>query len=226
MKLLVSDYDKTLTVDMFQNIEKIKHFVEQKNYFIIATGRNYGLLLEEIKDLNIPYHYLICNDGGIVLDNQNNELFRNNINLKVGYELYNFLKEKDVYNLRLDNGYRYSKNDFQNLNSILFSVTDEKEAKLILKEALKKFQDIIGYITPKSAVFLDKNTDKARAIDFLLTKIKVTKDNIYTIGDGINDYQMLKEYNGFYMAGGSHLIVKKEIKNKASSVHALIDQII
>ncbi len=106
MKLLVSDYDQTLTVgDINKNIEMISKFVKKNNYFVIATGRNYKSIMNEIKKLEIPYQFLICNDGSIIFDKNNKEIYRNNLG-KEKHLLFEYLKKK-VANLKIDDGYEY-----------------------------------------------------------------------------------------------------------------------
>ena len=34
-------------------------------------------------------------------------------------------------------------------------------------------------------------------IDKILDKEKIVKNNVYTIGDGINDIEMIRDYNGY-----------------------------
>ena len=70
MKLLVSDYDGTLkssVKDLMLNIEAINKFREKGNLFVIITGRGKSIR-EYIEEYNIPYDYLICENGAIIYD--------------------------------------------------------------------------------------------------------------------------------------------------------------
>ena len=74
MKILASDFDNTiyfpdndeLTKD---NIESIKKFITKGNIFCVITGRNYTDLKVYLNKYNIPYSYLICEDGAKIFNN-------------------------------------------------------------------------------------------------------------------------------------------------------------
>ena len=53
----------------------------------------------------------------------------------------------------------------------------------------------------------------------------VEKSSIYTVGDEIDDLEMLKKYNGFRMEHCNQ-IVRENISNKVKSVSELINNII
>ena len=75
-KLLVSDYDLTLKLlydfdnDFLirANVEAIKELMAKGNIFMLNTGRDYNSIKEEVIANKIPYNYLACNDGTILLD--------------------------------------------------------------------------------------------------------------------------------------------------------------
>ena len=73
MKLLVSDYDGTFKEEnnnknIKANIEAIKRFTKSGNIFALATGRNFTSMKSETTRYNIPYKYLICNDGSTIFN--------------------------------------------------------------------------------------------------------------------------------------------------------------
>ena len=75
MILLATDYDGTLytnTVDLHLNIKAIKEFRERDNLFVIATGRSFNSIKKQVNMFDIPYDYLICNDGSVIFDNLDN----------------------------------------------------------------------------------------------------------------------------------------------------------
>lgn len=78
MKMVVSDYDGTLfngKQSLIDNIEAIDSFRKNCNLFVIATERSFPSIKKEINFYNIPYDYLICNNGSVIFDNNNNVLY-------------------------------------------------------------------------------------------------------------------------------------------------------
>ncbi len=226
MKLLVSDYDETLTVDIATNLFYVECFRKKGYYFVIATGRNLFLMQPAISKHNIKYEYLICNDGGVIFDQNNQEIYRNDMKTTTAQKLFAFLQQFPVDDLRIDDGYRYHYQLVANINVIVFTISNEKRDYEILQMCLAKFPNIKGYMTKKSVIFMDENSDKAVGIDIINQSLQVVKENIYTIGDGINDQEMIRQYRGYYMEDYHHPQLAKITTRSVSTVAALIKQLI
>ena len=72
---------------------------------------------------------------------------------------------------------------------------------------------------------ISKEINKSKAIKLLADYYNLDKNEIYTIGDGYSDIQMVKDYNGFAMEDSVEelkIVAKKEYK----SVSELIDELI
>ena len=71
MKLLVTDYDNTFHIndnDMDENVHAVRLFMDD-NLFAIATGRNYTSFMEQKELYDIPFNYLITNNGATIIKN-------------------------------------------------------------------------------------------------------------------------------------------------------------
>ena len=73
MKILCSDFDNTLyfkddIIKTAKNIESARNFIAQGNIFCIITGRTYMEIKPDLTRLNVPYTYLVCADGAMILD--------------------------------------------------------------------------------------------------------------------------------------------------------------
>ncbi len=158
-KLLVSDYDKTLKVhydfthDIFMkiNVKSIKRFIQNGNFFMLNTGRAFDSIKKEIVDNKIPYNYLVCNDGTLLLDNKDNVVRMYDLsNPQYNYEeLITYLKRNNINSIVVDNSIIINKDEFDSLDNLAddfylnYNIVDNK---VILSP--KSFDEImINFIT-------------------------------------------------------------------------------
>ena len=207
MKLLVSDFDNTLFVK--DNISKddlnsIKKYRDKGNKFVIATGRSYFDLMCEIENISIPYDYLIINHGNTLINKENEVVFSHCMDNKLKNDLINTL---DLYNnpplfccKGKDSRVDITENNLSKIH-IVFK-TNELAYKTCLyvnekyKNKLKSY-----YISRYKAVeIIGNDFDKSKMIDKIARIDNIKKDEIYTIGDGMNDIDMIKKYNGACMS--------------------------
>ena len=216
MKVLISDYDKTFYTneeDIKLNIKTTNEFMK-KNMFIIATGRSYLDFEKQKKLYNIKYNYLIINHGATIVYNDKviyNELIDNNILNKIN----NIVNKEKISN-------SFACNELESRLSLStdkltkIHVEYEKEENLnkVYKELLK-FTDIINiYVmnNKKSLEIISQRVNKANAINYLIEKNIIYKDDIYTIGDNYNDLEMLQIYNGATMTNSINVLSNLNLK--------------
>ena len=77
MQIIASDFDNTIFYEgrdevNKKNIEAIKNFIAQGNIFCIITGRNYTRLKKTLNEYDIPYTYLVCEDGAKIFNSTDN----------------------------------------------------------------------------------------------------------------------------------------------------------
>lgn len=192
MNLLVTDFDGTFYDNNYKkNIELINKY--NNIDFVIATGRNYPSLK---KDLKIDCDYYICNDGGYILDKNNNLLYRNYIDKNTAETIYYRIIELGYDDYFFDNIDTFSKNIIDNINKISVRIKDNNTLKDI-EYLLKDLCNVYAYISTNWINILNIDSKKVNAVDFI-SKLK-KYNNIYVIGNDINDYDMLKKYNGYYI---------------------------
>ena len=174
MKILASDFDNTiyfpdndeLTKD---NIESIKKFITKGNIFCVITGRNYTDLKVYLNKYNIPYSYLICEDGAKIFNNMDYCIDTTYLDEEMIDEIKSILDEIkcDYY---LDDG--YNKTEYlKDVVKIVVNCKDQKEKDRIVKIIKEK-------------------------VDIKLIELEDLKAKIYVIGDNDNDYEMLESFNG------------------------------
>ncbi|MBE6139215.1 MAG: hypothetical protein E7174_01735 [Firmicutes bacterium] len=198
MNLIVTDFDGTFYDKNYdKNIELIKKY--NNIDFVIATGRNFTSLK---KDLKINCKYYICNDGGYILDNNYNLLYRNSINKETVKTIHSRIIELG-YDYFFDNINTFSKDIVNNINKISIKIKDNN-AEEDMKYILNELNDVYAYISTNWINILSIDSKKGNAIDYI-SKLNNYK-NIYVVGNDINDYDMLKKYNGYFIS-------KKESNN-------------
>lgn len=215
MNLLVSDFDGTFFDDNYEkNIQFIK---ECKNLdFIIATGRN---ILSLKNDLKIKCKYYICNDGGYIMDNNYNVIYKNNISDITVKIIQSRIKELGYTEYYFDNIEKVNNDIIGNINKISIRIKDNNTNNDI-DYLLGDLSDVYAYISTNWINIININSKKSKAIDYLLRFNNY--DNIYVVGNEINDIDMLKKYNGYLISDNekndfktinNFLDLKQKIKN-------------
>ena len=196
MKCIVSDFDGTLYDDNINsNILKIKEFVNNGNIFVLATGRTYNSIKSAISSYNIPYSYLICSDGTVIYDKNDNIIYEKILDNDIKKNIVsNILKITNQVQIKYDNNYDISDND-EKAGRILVNANDS--VKKILLEELNMQDNIYAYLSTNWLNIYDIKSDKTVAITYLEKLINIDKKDIYVIGNDINDYAMIKYYNGY-----------------------------
>lgn len=193
MKLLVSDYDDTFFIDengIKNNIEIIKKF-RKNNLFVIATGRNYNSIKKEQEKYGFEYDYLIINHGATIIKDG-----------EIIYNRYIDRKSLELLNLRLSyctsiNCYDGIEDSVENITKIMLCYNNIDIAQEIADYINDNMPKLKAYLFPNynSVEIISNDVDKLSAIK-IIADMELTKD-VYVIGDNINDYDMIKYYNGF-----------------------------
>ena len=235
-KILISDYDKTLYKDdesIKINVEKIKEYRNAGNIFVIATGRSYTSIKDEIEKYSIEYDYIILSHGTVIL-NKNNELV-------LSYEIKKEIIEKilkactkfnDVIETTslLDTFRKGVDITAENLTKISYITKTIEDAKKLANYINEEFgKEVKAYAIDmpnhKYTEVISVDTDKGKAIEKLLEIKNIDETNVYTIGDGSNDVEMIEKYNGFGMTNSEQCVL--DITNKLyDNVYNLIEDIL
>lgn len=225
MKILVSDFDNTLySENYYENIRKINEFVDNGNIFIIATGRNFNHLRRDLNGVYLKFDYLICNDGAIIFDKNFQIIKRTDINPKTVDQLIEELrKSPNIIETITDDGFNYFRGKTDNNNVVLGRYIDPIAAQHQIQEMMKKYPDIQGYLSSHWINIISRDAGKGTAINYLSELLNWDKNNIYTVGDGINDISMNQMFKGYCIEGISHPELIKVSQGTVKSVKALID---
>jgi len=243
MKILVSDYDRTFEVNE-ENIEinklAVKDFMEKGNIFVIATGRSYIDIKAKIDKYNILYDYLIINHGATIIDENGKIIYNFTIDNNIVFNIKNDL-EVSKYNIKYlnykpdkakENVYFCcskfeSRLDFncEDLTKIAITYNDSVNVSSINQKIINKYPTVNSYhISKKSIEIISSKTNKSKAIKLLANYYNLNEDNIYTIGDGYSDIDMIKDYKGYAMRE-SVKELKEVAIDEVNSVSELIKKI-
>ena len=205
-KIFVSDYDQTFYLndeDIEKNKIAINEFRKKGNIFVIATGRSYFDFQNKVDEYNLNYDYEIIP------------------HIKNDLQLEKSIKGFCCSELE-------SRVDFnhKNLTKINARYNSKEEAMKINDNINAKYFEFVNsyYVTINSLEIISNKTNKSKAIDLLINKLKLSKENVYTIGDGYSDIEMVKNFNGYAMKKSVDEL-KKVAKKEYDSVSELINEI-
>lgn len=231
IKMLVSDYDQTFYLndqDLQINIEMVNKFRNEGNIFVIATGRSYLDFKKKAKLYKFNYDYVILNHGATILDGDDNILFNFPIDDKVINDIkMNLELEKSIEHLccsKLESRVDF---DYKLLTKIHSKYKTKEQAMSINNRINKKYSNYINsyYVSTNAVEIISNEMDKSKAIKLLLNKLNISKENVYTIGDGYSDIQMIKDFNGYAIENSVDELKRISIK-EYKSVSELIKELI
>ena len=198
MKILASDFDDTLYFEndsekTKKNVEQIKKFVSQGNIFCIITGRNYTDLKQLLNQYNIPYTYLICEDGAKIFNNMDYCIDTILLKRKEVEELIPIIEENS-WDYYLDDGYNETTN-YDDCVKIVIHCKEEKEKKEIVN-IIKEKIPVHVYASRTHINIIHKSVNKEKALRRLLNLEELQYHDLTVIGDNDNDYEMIKSFQG------------------------------
>lgn len=226
MKLLASDYDKTFRTNVKTlklNIASINRFRQNGNKFAIVTGRSFVSIKKEIEKYNIKYDYLVCNNGLIIFDNNDNIINYSILNQENLMTIYN---EILYANNVIDNslyGFYTSTYNLENILEVYVKFRKVKFAKKFKKYIEKRKPKLFCYIENKN-LFISNNITKADAVRVIQDIENINLEDVYTIGDYKNDINMLEQFNGYKMLCSHPKLLLKKVP-MIRGVSYLVDKI-
>ena len=196
MKLLVSDYDGTINFHGKINKEdyiSLQRFYEEGNILMISSSRSFLSLYSEMLKYNIPFSLLCCNNGNAIF--KDNKLIDvNNLTKKELLDMYDiftsfptnskFIKYEAFGNIVIDNPL-YVK-----------TILSQETAFESYNEQFIEKSLATDYYLNEGIIFSNRR-QKDYAVRTVMRNYNIDKQNVYTIGDGDNDYEMLEGYNGY-----------------------------
>ena len=253
--LFVSDLDGTINHIGFissEDVEAIRSYRERGNDFAIATGRCFQSGVAVLKKYHIDFDYYIACSGAYILDREGNCLYLSVIRTENVFGIIRQIRNSSAASYDLSDGndvcmiplvsldehpyhddpelyshYHGNENKMLEEGKIceISCVFDSQvKAEAFAAKLSSLYPDISVHINRNDLDITHKNTSKHRAVK-ILSEIK-TYEKIYTIGDSLNDYQMLQENCGFAMKDGDHRLKETAeyvVDNVAQAIEVVLN---
>lgn len=223
MKILASDFDNTIYYEddlekTKKNVEAIRKFVSYGNIFCIITGRNFTTLKQFLTKYDIPYSYLVCEDGAKIFNNMDYCINTTYLSRAEIEKIEKILKKEncDYY---LDDGYNQTE-FLDDCVKVVVKCDDKEEQKKIVN-IVKSVMDVHIYASRRHINIIHKSVNKRQALKTLMNLEELDYHLLHVIGDNDNDYEMLKEFDGAVIK--EHHKVLNELQKQ--EVNALSDYI-
>lgn len=229
MQIIASDFDNTIYYANDEernrkNIEAIRKFVREGNIFIIITGRNYTRLKKTMNEYDIPYTYLVCEDGAKIFNSVDYCIDSTFLDEEEIVKVKNVLEELEV-DYYLDDGYNETEYH-EDCVKIVVRTSSLEEKEKILNAIYDKINVHI-YASRNHVNIIHKTVNKEYALNrlFKIEDLDITK--LHTVGDDLNDYEMLKAFDGVVMKEHNPLLDelgKKEYENLSDYIEEILNK--
>ena len=225
--IIFSDFDRTLydyedATVLTENLRAISAWRQAGNYFCVATGRNLASLKRILPECQQFFDFFVLDSGSFCLNPSQEVMFDFTVSRDTTNEVVKQIRNIDdnsetmFYHI-----FREALLPFDKNTKVRTWVTTNDQADIITKALQKDFNTEIKIypvhnviptnkmISGKHHAFIDvvaKNSGKESAVRALSDHLG--EDKIITIGDGVNDYDMIKEFDGYAVANSKDIILK------------------
>lgn len=226
-KIVFSDYDGTIYIneeDMDRNLSAIQNYRDLGGKFVITTGRSRTSVNSVLEKYNIPFDYIIGNNGAIIFDNNLEKIYEETIFKEISDKIIEYLNNKQNIEVLFYDDEDKIKYYGQNLSKIRIRTLDYELARNIERDINNIFENEVKahaafpnmyYENSKHALIdiVSTKAGKEGGIKKILEMLNIGAEQAVTIGDGRNDIAMIKEYSGYSME-----TAEKEVKDVASKI--------
>lgn len=245
MKVLASDFDGTLSQNGFydEKREAIKRWRSKGNVLAIVSGRCAENLITLPIEHSFECDYLLAHNGAVVMKTDGTIISKNVCDGSIVVPLMKLMFESgctyadvgtsfpckicaDITESRADEGI-YCLNDLPNIQSFTQISTMCKDcdtAKNIAFIIKKHFGDVLNPL--QNGAFIDivrADINKAKGIYILMDFLGARYKDVITVGDNVNDTDMIAEFKSYAMANGVDSI-KALADDTVSDVSELIEK--
>ena len=246
MKIIASDYDGTLNHGGIDEKKKtaISRWRKEGNIFSIVSGRGAPDLVRIYKKDNFECDYLIADNGAVIMKNDGTIVTEDRIDGKIAKPFLEFLFSQGCKWGYVQTSFPcrvFEKEDFKGydeeecytfeempeityFNQINCELKSFEEAEKVTKAIKETFGDILNPLQNGTCIdIVSVNMDKAKGIYKFIELLDAKYEDVITVGDNINDKDMIKEFRSYAMENAVPLI--KELANyETSGITELIEK--
>jgi Cof subfamily protein (haloacid dehalogenase superfamily) len=254
MYILSSDFDGTLTQQgTISDKDKtaIAAWRKAGNLFGVNTGRGYCGIKAELERHQVDYDYLICNNGGLIYEDEAKPIEQKTADGKMLPSLVSLILKSGGIHATIDRieidheavywiseevgskpGPEFTQIYMDELVEITYftqlstQYEKEEQANKCTWQINELFSDKVTAF--QNGVCIDivpVGVNKATGLLYYMNVKQVPKENVLVIGDNFNDLDMIQEFNGFSVNSGRPEVIAKARKS-FDSIAGLIGEYI
>lgn len=254
-KILFSDIDGTIANDnlpiTYKDQEAVKKLRTQGHYFSFCTGRN----IQETKLVtpHFEYDYLVLNNGAMIVDQNDQVLYRKQIKNEIAKEIlkesyqkypylnYTFFDGQQTYGyinqktcILTENGYQEIAGDFleildhtQDDIDIVCAFHPQEKLDEILEIQKQINQKYVGIHATLNVVYLDITVDCTKGSGLKKLCSLLNQEVIsYCIGDSYNDLDMFEKADHAYTFNRVEKKIKEKTEKQVDYVYEVINDML
>lgn len=249
MKLLASDFDGTLA---FKNkikesdIKKIQDFQKAGHLFGLATGRNLKGILNITQPYGLHFDFLVLASGSKIIDEKGHVFFNKPLSKEIVQKIYlatqysqeymffnenenciiNPLKVKNINIPVITNINELKENEYSFM-AIHFEEGQEEMAQKATDFINEHFgKDVIAYRNTINVDIVHAGCSKGNGVLEIAKHFNLSKEDIYVIGDSLNDITMFDITQHAYSFKHIEETLKSHVNEYVDSVEKCIDDIL
>jgi len=253
LKLAASDFDGTLFIKheiVKETVEAILSWRQAGHKFGVITGRDYGMLLPQLKFFGIESDFSICNNGAIIFSGNGTVLYQAKIQPSILYDLathqcladslhvaFSQADQTFVYQAKADSwivreGKQWNFpvqmieaekiSSLRDVQQISLGFSQQEQAAQAAAQLNLLFGDNVQACQNRGSVDITPlGIDKSTGIEMLLQIKQWEQADVYVIGDESNDLSMICKFGGYAMASARDLI-QRQAKKSFISVGSML----
>lgn len=228
IRAIILDLDGTLLDDNKKISDKTIEFLKQIKEdikILPASARQFCTIKPYLEKLDLldDNNYTICFNGSLIVNNKEKELFSSYIDRNVVIKIDDFILDNNIcwtYYL-YDN--RILRKDISDIKEFATKNKIYKIVGISTPDVIDKIRNnlpkcILDNLEITSSElnrieFVNKGMTKVKAIELLLNKLDIDKENVVAIGDGDNDIDMIK-----YVGCGIAMLNSPEIVKENADI--------
>lgn len=241
-QIITVDLDGTLLSSenkITEYTKKIINLLTKKNFFVIASGRDY-LDVIKIRDILNIQSFMITSNGAKIYNLENKLIFSNNLDEDISLELSKIVyKDQDIItqiyqsnkwyinNNKIDNNFcpsltslKYQLFNLENfqfnkINKIFFTSKNLYKLYNLEKKIIKLWGNRvnISFSVPGCLEVVSGKTSKGYGLKLISRLLNIPLKNCFSFGDGMNDQDMLSISGKAYVMKNADSRLKNALPN-------------